>query len=248
MPKPNPIAAAMALAFDVMEDTDVPKRLRDRAKDLFAEHAPEVLDPGFDFMRALLNTAEKRMGSIKPSDLKPAPANGKLERNTKHNAADDANALEWLSKAEFLTDEAKRSFQQGNMTAYRQLLGGASTAMERAIGAMSADDTAAISDIFTASVRAEEAGEAPVDRSKAYTSYPRLPTVAVFATRIFEQDGNTYIVRDIVDDEGRIRNQVGITKEGGSTITWVNQRDGSPMTMPVVPQVLASPCKCGAVT
>jgi hypothetical protein len=84
-----------------------------------------------------------------------------------------AKALDWLSKAEFLSDEAKRSFQQGNMTAYRQLLGGASTAMGRAIGAMSADE-AAISDIFTASVRAEEAPDtkavvaedAPLDAAK----------------------------------------------------------------------------------
>lgn len=154
MTKRNPTARAMSLACEVMDNKDVPEHLRAKAKDILAEHSPEVLDPKFDPFKALLmRAAEKcKLSSIKPSDLKPAPADGKLVR--------DANALDWLSKAEFLTDEAKCSFQQGNMTAYRQLLGGASTAMERAIGAMTdTANTAAISAIFTDAVKAEEADE-----------------------------------------------------------------------------------------
>lgn len=89
---------------------------------------------------------------LKPSDLKPAPADGKLVRDT--------NALEWLSKAEFLASEAKRSLQQNNTITSRGLILAALTALERALGAKGAPtNTAAISAIFTDAVRAEEADD-----------------------------------------------------------------------------------------
>lgn len=94
-------AIAMAFIYEVMEDRDVPAHLRTKAEKLIAEYVPEALDLDFAATESLATLIEKRksrdngmdliadiaeaarlktIASIKPTDLRPAPADGKLER------------------------------------------------------------------------------------------------------------------------------------------------------------------------
>ena len=53
-------------------------------------------------------------------------------------AGNNASALEWAGKAEFIADEAIRAYQSDDLAAGDELFRGASTALERASAALAA--------------------------------------------------------------------------------------------------------------
>lgn len=78
---------------------------------------------------------------------------------TKHDNTDATPEFhEWMGKAEFLAEEARRARSQNKTITSSRLHLGALTALKRALDTTS-DNTAAISDIFNASVKAEDAAD-----------------------------------------------------------------------------------------